>query len=619
MVLVANEGGEKEDKIDSVGEFEGYVSLDQARDLAIQHARQNTEFYGSVYASGDLVWEVIGQLETADYYEVNLSYRPAGRFRGEPGIEQFTIGKTGEIKLRHILYEPEGEAIKSPHPLLLGVVGLVMIAGIIGIVLAMDGFGSDDTTPVPVSAVVVSATPIATATSMPTQTPNPVPPSATLTPVPSPTRTRTPTPTSTPNPTATPAPTVTQTPTSTATPTNTLTAASTATPTRTATPTTAPTAVPSPSPSPTTTPSPRYRLISSVAAEGLGTIEVVPVGVDQRYEAGTVVVLTARCVLDFVSWAGVMPATASPASATIAVTMDRDRTLIASCAEPTATPTPSPTPGPAFMLNTTQWEVEWFTLDQNKLSLPLNITSFLPGAFSEYPVGQFIGFRASATIHTNPDAERIAFDLSGKEGFLLWVDDQLVIDAWEPLTPGDGFRSERAVVALPSGTHRLDLEWYVLEAGATASFSVDEPHALAWCELEESTREATRTLWDAQWYESRELIVPVRTDTFPATFDMILGDITQAFVAKTEINVSGTDEQFLEFQIGNDDGAMLLLDGQIIFDDWEGGPYGTTEVGALLSPGNHSLELRYWNQATFLGNSRVSFDVSSSDVLVWCE
>ena len=63
----------------------------------------------------------------------------------------------------------------------------------------------------------------------------------------------------------------------------------------------------------------------------------------------------------------------------------------------------------------------------------------------------------------------------------------------------------------------------------------------------------------------------------------------------------------------------LLLDGQIIFDDWEGGLYGTTEVGALLSPGNHSLELRYWNQATFFGNSRVSFDVSSPDVLVWCE
>ncbi|GEM_PF-3861942 len=618
---MTNEGGEEEDKIDSEGEFQRHVSLDQARDLAIQHARQNTEFYGSVFAGGDFVLEVISQLETADHYEVSLSYRPAGRFRGESGIEKFTIGKTGEIELRQILYELEGEAIKSPHPLLIGLAALVMIAGIAGIVYVVGDFGIDGTTPVPVAAVAVSATPTATATSMPTQTPTSVPPSATPTPVPSPTRTRTPTPTATPNPTATPAPLITQTPTPVTTPTITPTPIITATPTKNATPTTTPTATASPSPSPTSTPGPWYRLSLSIADGDLGTVEVAPVSVDKRYEAGTVVVLTARCLFDFVSWGGVVPATASPASATISVTMDRNRTLIASCSQPRATPTPSPTPtpGPALTLNTTQWEVAWFTLDQNELSLPLNITSTLTGAFSEYPVGQFIGFRASATIHTSPAMERIAIELSGKDGFLLWVDDKLVINAWESLTSGDRFRSERAVVALPSGTHTLDLEWYVLEAGATASFSVDEPHALAWCELEESTREATRTSWDAQWYESRELIVPVRAETFTATFDMTLGNLTQAFVATTEIHVSGEDEQFLEFQIGNDDGAMLSLDGKIIFDDWEGGPYGVTEVGALLSPGNHSLELRYWNQATFLGNSRVSFDMSASDVFLWCE
>jgi hypothetical protein len=620
---VTTEGGEKENKIGSEDEFQGYVSLDQARDLAIQHARQNTEFYGSVYAGVDLVWEVIGQLETADHYEVNLSYRPAGRFRGESGIEKFTIGKTGEIELRQILYELEGEAIKSPHPLLIGLAGLVMIAGIAGIVFVVGDFGGDDTTPVPVAAVVPSATPTATETSTPTQTPTSVSPSATATPIPLPTRTRTPTPTATSNPIATPAPAVTQTPTPTAMPIN------TPTPARTATPTLAPTAPPSPSPSPTrtqspspsptTTPSHRYRLILSVADGDLGTVEVAPVSVDQRYEAGTVVVLTAKCLFDFVSWEGVVPAMASSESTTIAVTIDRDRTLIASCAEPRATPTPSPTPGPALTLKTTQWEVAWFTLDQNKLSLPLNITSTLPGYFSEYPVGQFIGFRASATIHISPAAEPISIDVSGRNGFILWVDDQLVIDEWEPLTSGDGFRSDRAVVALPSGTHRLDIEWYVLEAGATASFSVNEPHALAWCELEESTREATRTLWDAQWYESRDLSIRVRKETFPATFDMKFGNITQAFVAKTTINVPGTDDQFIEFQIGNDDGAMLLLDDQIIFDDWEGGPYGATEVGALLSPGKHSLELRYWNQATFFGNSRVFFDISASDVFLWCE
>ena len=40
---------EKEDKFDqfdSAGEALGYISLEQARVLAVRHARENTDFYG---------------------------------------------------------------------------------------------------------------------------------------------------------------------------------------------------------------------------------------------------------------------------------------------------------------------------------------------------------------------------------------------------------------------------------------------------------------------------------------------------------------------------------------------------------------------------------------------
>ena len=40
---------DKEDKFDAFtpeGEALGYISLDQARVLAIRHARENTDFYG---------------------------------------------------------------------------------------------------------------------------------------------------------------------------------------------------------------------------------------------------------------------------------------------------------------------------------------------------------------------------------------------------------------------------------------------------------------------------------------------------------------------------------------------------------------------------------------------
>ena len=87
------------------GETAGYISLDQARVPALQHARDNREFYGR-YAERELVWQVVGADETEDFYEVRLSYRPARAFRGRPGVEQFTIDKTGPIEFRQILNEP---------------------------------------------------------------------------------------------------------------------------------------------------------------------------------------------------------------------------------------------------------------------------------------------------------------------------------------------------------------------------------------------------------------------------------------------------------------------------------------------------------------------------------
>ena len=51
---------EKEDPFDSSGEALRYISLDQARVLAIRHARDNTDFYDPSIRHEPLVWEVEG-------------------------------------------------------------------------------------------------------------------------------------------------------------------------------------------------------------------------------------------------------------------------------------------------------------------------------------------------------------------------------------------------------------------------------------------------------------------------------------------------------------------------------------------------------------------------------
>ena len=106
---MAENGGDKEDKFDAFtaeGESLGYISLEQARVLAMQHARDNRDFYGPAYSEINLVWEVTSQEEGEDYYDIRLSFRPSGRFLGEPGVEQFIIDKTGSIEIRQLLDEP---------------------------------------------------------------------------------------------------------------------------------------------------------------------------------------------------------------------------------------------------------------------------------------------------------------------------------------------------------------------------------------------------------------------------------------------------------------------------------------------------------------------------------
>ena len=112
--MVEDEGNQEE-KFDftSAGENLGYIGLSEARVLAMRHARENPGYYaemlGESYANVNFVWELVSQEEDDDYYDIKLSFRPAGRFRGEPGLEHFVIDKSGNIEMRQILDEPDEE------------------------------------------------------------------------------------------------------------------------------------------------------------------------------------------------------------------------------------------------------------------------------------------------------------------------------------------------------------------------------------------------------------------------------------------------------------------------------------------------------------------------------
>ena len=128
------------------GEVLGYISLDQARVQAIEHARNRPGI--------GLVWEVYTAHERDDYYDIRLSFRPSRSFRGEPGVEQFVFEKNGDLRMRQILDEPS--AIESPKRWRLSLIARLAVIIVVGGVAAIGGFAiidSDETlTPPSISA-----------------------------------------------------------------------------------------------------------------------------------------------------------------------------------------------------------------------------------------------------------------------------------------------------------------------------------------------------------------------------------------------------------------------------------------------------------------------------------
>ena len=135
------------------GETLGYISLDQARVSALQHARDNQEFYGR-YAQRELVWEVVAAHETEDFYEIRLSYRPAGTFRGRPGVEQFTFDKTESIEFRQIISQPIENRRWALWSSLAVVVALVVAGGVVAAIFVTGG-KSSESVEVPVRAAAI--------------------------------------------------------------------------------------------------------------------------------------------------------------------------------------------------------------------------------------------------------------------------------------------------------------------------------------------------------------------------------------------------------------------------------------------------------------------------------
>lgn len=112
---MAADEGNKEDQFSFTdqGEALGYISLEQARVVAMRTARDQPGDYGRRFSSVLMVFNVVEQEEGEDYYIVTLSLRPQGDFEGTAGQEQFFIEKEGNVAHRQVLSLPRTKRAAS--------------------------------------------------------------------------------------------------------------------------------------------------------------------------------------------------------------------------------------------------------------------------------------------------------------------------------------------------------------------------------------------------------------------------------------------------------------------------------------------------------------------------
>ena len=157
---MAADEGNKEDQFSFTdqGESLGYISLEQARVVAMRTARDQPGDYGRRFSGVGMVFNVVEQEEGEDYYVVTLSLRPQGDFEGTAGQEQFFIEKEGNVAHRQVLSLPKTKRGGFPAvPVIIGVVIVAAIAVAAVVVAGSRGDGTAEDPGIPASSLTAQA------------------------------------------------------------------------------------------------------------------------------------------------------------------------------------------------------------------------------------------------------------------------------------------------------------------------------------------------------------------------------------------------------------------------------------------------------------------------------
>ena len=260
-------------------------------------------------------------------------------------------------------------------------------------------------------------------------------------------------------------------------------------------------------------------------------------------------------------------------------------------ATPTITPPPTPTP-----LIITDWRGDYWN----------NPTQSGPPQFTRNDLVIFFNWgegtadtslgvdHFSARWHRtlNFDAGIYRFNIEVDDGFRLYIDNILVLDEWEE----GAARTYTVDVPLSTGMHTIQVDYFERTGVALMRF---------WWERNESF-----SGWKGEYFGNRDLQGNPALVRDEPQIDFNWGEGRPAtnlpadhFSVRWRRRVSfeaGTYRFFLRM----DDGARVLLDSQLILDEWKDGADRTVNVDVTLPAGERALQVEFFESS---GVARVSF------------
>jgi hypothetical protein len=269
---------------------------------------------------------------------------------------------------------------------------------------------------------------------------------------------------------------------------------------------------------------------------------------------------------------------------------------------------PSPPPSPSYPSD--RWERLWYMYSGSPSSpwgqylgsgpdeSSLNFNNDWSSGTLAYSRSDMIGFVSSRTA--NIAAGKWTFTVVSDDGVRLFIDDQLVIDAWKVQAP-----TTYAYTASFSSAadHRLRLEYFENQYGAKVTFNMQ-------VEAPPPSSSFPSDLWDRLWYVYSGTpsspwgqYLGSGPDESNLNFDNDWGSGTLAygrsdnvgFVSSRTVNLApGT----WTFTLVSDDGVRLYVDDQLVIDGWSVHPPTTyTYIQTFASTADHRLRLEYFENA----------------------